>query len=77
MHLAASEGHHEIVKYLLEMGYFSNAENLDRFGNSPFEDAVSNQNLQVARFIKDYYKMRTPTGYTEKTGENSVPVSDR
>lgn len=67
LHLAASEGRSEIVKYLLETSFYENADMKDRFGNTPFDDAISNQHLQVARIIKDHYNLTTPEGLWEKT----------
>lgn len=82
LHLAASEDHLDIVKFLLEAGYYPNSDMQDRFGNTPFDDAVSNQNLQVARLIKDYYSLTTPEGLWERTTngvsrEASFPNSGR
>lgn len=67
LHLAASEGHYDIVKYLLEMDYFKNADMKDRFGNTPFDDAISNCNIQIAKLIKEYYSLATPEGFWETT----------
>lgn len=42
LHLACSEGHIEIVEFLVEMG-LKNINPVDRWGNTPFDDASRHQ----------------------------------
>ncbi|XP_054758960.2 L-asparaginase-like [Lytechinus pictus] len=50
LHLAASEGHTEVVRFLLENGCPIYA--LDRFGNTPFMDSIRNRKLDTIEIIK-------------------------
>lgn len=50
LHLAASEGHAEVVRYLLENG--SSIYARDRFGNTPFMDSITNKKHDVIEMIK-------------------------
>jgi len=51
MHLAASEGRMEIVKYLLDMGTDPNVT--DRMGSTPMEDAIRHGHREVQRVLRD------------------------
>lgn len=50
LHLAASEGHTEVVRFLLENGCSIYAR--DRFGNTPFMDSIRNRKLDTIEIIK-------------------------
>eukprot|EP01080_Neovahlkampfia_damariscottae_P006082 gene6082-10090_t len=50
MHLACSEGHLEIVKYLIEKGV--DLYQKDRFGNDAFDCAKSSKNEQLIKFLE-------------------------
>ena len=54
LHLAASNGHEHIVKYLLSISHDAqaNKEKLDRFGNTPLADAVREGHKQCAALLK-------------------------
>ena len=43
LHLAVCEGHVEVVSFLLRSGCFPDIEVLDRWGNSPMDDAINGQ----------------------------------
>lgn len=40
IHLAASEGHLKIVKYMIEKANLKHFDPIDRWGNTPYDDAV-------------------------------------
>jgi len=50
LHVAASEGHTELVQYLFDMK--ADAAAKDKFGNSPFNDAVRSKHDAVALIMK-------------------------
>jgi ankyrin repeat protein len=50
LHIAASEGHVNICRYLVEKGGMVNR--CDRWGGSPLDDAHREQHLDVAKFLK-------------------------
>ncbi|XP_071510581.1 L-asparaginase-like [Diadema antillarum] len=50
LHLAASEGHTDIVRYLLEHGCPIYAR--DRFGNTPFMDSIRNKRFEIIELMK-------------------------
>ncbi|KAL3809012.1 hypothetical protein ACHAXA_000292 [Cyclostephanos tholiformis] len=50
LHVAASEGHLDVVKYLLSMG--ANLRRTDRWGGSPLDDAHRHRHVEVARYLR-------------------------
>ncbi|KAL7479292.1 hypothetical protein ACHAW6_005027 [Cyclotella cf. meneghiniana] len=52
LHLASSEGHLEIVKYLLEHGARINRS--DRWGNSPMDDAYRHKHFHVMEHLRNH-----------------------
>ena len=49
LHLAASEGHIEIVEYLIDAG-LTNINPIDRWGNTPYDDAVRGGYENLAKY---------------------------
>jgi ankyrin repeat protein len=54
LHLAASNGHEVIVQYLLKTARDKEAfkAKLDRFGNTPYADAVREGHKKCAQLLK-------------------------
>lgn len=52
LHLAASEGHEEMTRFLLDRG--ANREALDRWGNTPLDGAKRAGHDAVAEMLKTY-----------------------
>ena len=50
LHLAASEGHLEIVKYLMSHG--ANANIVDARGNKPLDDAIREDRHEIVEYLK-------------------------
>ncbi|KAL3809007.1 hypothetical protein ACHAXA_000287 [Cyclostephanos tholiformis] len=50
LHLAASEGHLDVVTYLVDMGAHVNRS--DRWGGSPLDDAHRHRHTDVARYLR-------------------------
>ena len=46
LHLACSEGHIEIVEYLIDNG-LKNSQPIDRYGNTPMDDAKRGNHNEV------------------------------
>lgn len=51
LHLAAAEGHEEVVKYLIRKGADINAK--DRWGRTPIDDAKLNNNKAIVDLLKN------------------------
>lgn len=51
MHIAASEGHMETVKFLVSNGARINRS--DRWGGSPLDDAHRHQQGDIIRYLRD------------------------
>jgi len=52
LHLAATEGYHRIVNYLLMKG--AKLDVTDRWGNTPLEDAQRNKHQAVIEAIRTF-----------------------
>lgn len=52
LHVAASEGHFHIVKFLVEKGVDVNAA--DNFGVTPLREAIRKQNDDIAKYLKSH-----------------------
>jgi ankyrin repeat protein len=67
LHIAASEGHEELVRFLLEQKADPTVK--DKFGNTPFNDCVRSKHDKVVSIIKDY-----DPNITFKLAENEMGV---
>lgn len=47
LHLACTEGHYQIAEYLLRKGFSDNLNVLDRWNNTPMDDAKSNGHSHI------------------------------
>lgn len=54
MHLAATEGHIEVIEYLLKKGAKTDVK--DRFGSTPFMDAKINKHKNIIKIMETYKK---------------------
>jgi ankyrin repeat protein len=52
LHLAAGEGHDQIVELLLEAGAYPNS--VDRWGNRPLDDAMNSKRASCMKILKAY-----------------------
>ena len=53
IHLAASEGHIQIVEFLIDNG-LQNFSPLDRWGNTPLDDARRGNHSAVVEYLQNY-----------------------
>ncbi|XP_059792188.1 glutaminase liver isoform, mitochondrial isoform X3 [Balaenoptera ricei] len=60
LHVAAAEGHTEVVKFLIEACKV-NPFVKDRWGNIPLDDAVQFNHLEVVKLLQDYQDSYTPS----------------
>ncbi|XP_028347048.1 glutaminase liver isoform, mitochondrial isoform X3 [Physeter macrocephalus] len=60
LHVAAAEGHAEVVKFLTEACKV-NPFVKDRWGNIPLDDAVQFNHLEVVKLLQDYQDSYTPS----------------
>ena len=51
LHLAAAEGHIEVVRFLLKAGVDVNT--IDRWGGTPLDDAIHNQQTEVETLLRE------------------------
>ena len=54
LHLAASNGHFNVVKYLIEQGGENYINNTDRWNGTPYDDAVREGYYEMATYIKSF-----------------------
>jgi ankyrin repeat protein len=50
LHLAAAEGHLDVIKFLVQQG--ADVNSLDRFGNAPLDEAILHGNDEEAEFLR-------------------------
>ncbi|XP_059968248.1 glutaminase liver isoform, mitochondrial isoform X1 [Mesoplodon densirostris] len=60
LHVAAAEGHTEVVKFLIEACKV-NPFVKDRWGNIPLDDAVQFNHLEVVKLLQDYQDSYSPS----------------
>ncbi len=58
LHLAAAEGHVEVVSFLVKKGADVNSE--DRWGNRPLRDAIQGKHTQVQQLKASYISSLRP-----------------
>lgn len=87
LHIACSEGHHEVVDMLLTAG--ASWDVTDRFGNSPAVDALNNEHYDCLRVLRqhgapvppfpddeDEADMTSDSGQDSEYDDSQVAVSD-
>lgn len=87
LHIACSEGHHEVVDMLLTAG--ASWDVTDRFGNSPAVDALNNEHYDCLRVLRqhgapvppfpddeDEADMSSDSGHDSEYDDSQVAVSD-
>ena len=51
LHLACSNGHLNVVKYLIEQGNLKDINPVDRWGGTPYDDAVRENHIEVSKYL--------------------------
>jgi len=51
LHLACSNGHLNVVKYLIEQGNLKDINPIDRWGGTPYDDAVRENYVEVTKYL--------------------------
>jgi glutaminase len=54
LHLAANNGHLDIVKFLCSIYNLSDISVKDRWGNTPYDDAVESKHEKIINLLKKY-----------------------
>ncbi len=51
LHLACSNGHLNVVKYLIEQGNLKDVNPVDRWGGTPYDDAIRENHIEVSKYL--------------------------
>lgn len=54
LHLACTEGHYQVAEYLLRKGFFEDVQVIDRWNNTPLDDAQSNGFTHIVALLQEY-----------------------
>ena len=52
LHLSASNGHLDVVEYILELLGFEHVNPVDRWAGTPYDDALRENNQEVANYLR-------------------------
>ena len=52
LHLASSNGHLNVVKYLINFGKVININPIDRWGGTPYDDAIRESYDEIATYLE-------------------------
>eukprot|EP00002_Diphylleia_rotans_P032324 TRINITY_DN677_c0_g1_i11.p1 TRINITY_DN677_c0_g1~~TRINITY_DN677_c0_g1_i11.p1 ORF type:complete len:1468 (+),score=296.83 TRINITY_DN677_c0_g1_i11:133-4536(+) len=74
LHLAAAEGHYEVVEFLLSLGV--KPAPLDSFGGTPYRDSLQNGHERVAALLKTYTENRQKMSLNLASGECCIRFGD-
>ena len=68
LHLASSEGQLEVIEYLVDAG-LKNINPIDRYGNTPYDDAVRGNFDDITLFLKQHGGLARGTNSKKNKGK--------
>lgn len=71
LHVAAAEGHTEVVRFLLEACKV-NPVPKDRWGNTPMDEAIHFGHHDVVTILKDYHNTYSPKETTADSDKETA-----
>lgn len=74
LHLASSNGHLNVVKYLIDTGKLMNINPIDRWGGTPYDDAIRESYDDIATYLKSIGG-KSGTEIYKKEGVDSISIS--